>query len=69
MAGISLSEAIGAFERRFASAHPDLYHRLRAMTYFEDAEREPEPVLVRPAAWRDVRGFFEEKVRAIWKQP
>jgi predicted nucleotidyltransferase component of viral defense system len=27
---MSLAEAIRAFERRFASANPDLYHRLRA---------------------------------------
>jgi predicted nucleotidyltransferase component of viral defense system len=68
-AGMTLAEAIGAFERRFASANPDRYHRMRALTYFDDAEMEPEPALVRRVEWRDVRTFFEEHVRAIWKGP
>ncbi len=30
-------------------AKPDLLHRLKALTYFEDAESEPEPRLLRAA--------------------
>jgi hypothetical protein len=67
-AGLSLRATVAAFERKFASAHPDLYHRLRALTYFDDAEVEPEPILLRPVAWPNVRRFFEEQVRAIWRQ-
>jgi hypothetical protein len=64
--GIGLTGAIDAFKSRFASAHPDLLHRLKALTYFEDAEREPELIMLRPVAWLDVRSFFEREVRAIW---
>ncbi|HEX3346156.1 MAG TPA: nucleotidyl transferase AbiEii/AbiGii toxin family protein, partial [Polyangiaceae bacterium] len=40
--GLSLDAAFDAFRGRFASASPDVYHRLRALTFFDDAEREPE---------------------------
>jgi len=65
-AGLELPDALEAFRMRFASASPDIYHRLRALTFFDDAEREPEPVLLRPATWPEVRQFFREQVHAIW---
>jgi hypothetical protein len=67
--GLSFQQAIAAFEERFASAQPDLYHRLRALTFFDDAEREPEPNLVRLADWSAVRTFFVAQVKAVWKAP
>ena len=65
--GMPFADAIEAFRKRFASANPDVYHRLRAMTYFEDAEKEPEPLLLRPARWEDVKRFFEVAVRSVWR--
>jgi hypothetical protein len=65
---LGLEKALDAFERRFAAARPDLAHRLKALTYFEDAEREPEPLLLRPASWADVRAYFEGAVRAVWNR-
>jgi hypothetical protein len=43
-----LSAALAAFEARFASAHPDIIHRLKALTYFTTPKREPEPALLVP---------------------
>jgi hypothetical protein len=68
-AGLTLAQALAAFQARFASAEPDLYHRLRALTFFEDAEREPEPDLLRRADWASVRSFFEAEVKRIWQGP
>jgi hypothetical protein len=65
-AALTLEQAIAAFQERFASAKPDLYHRLRALTFFEDAEREPESLLLKPADWASVRSFFTAEVRRIW---
>jgi len=42
---------------------------MKALTYFDDAEREPDPLLLRPAAWPDVREYFQNEVRALWKRP
>ena len=65
--GLGLEGALSAFEKRFASAHPDVLHRLKALTYFEDAEREPELVMLKPVSWPEVRDFFEREVKALWR--
>jgi len=65
--GFDLSGALTAFEARFASARPDVLHRVKALTYFDDAEREPELLMIRPVAWPDVRAFFEREVTTWWK--
>jgi hypothetical protein len=62
-----LSGALSAFERRFASAQPDLLHRVRALTFFEDAEQEPDLLMLRPVEWADVRDYFEREARAWWQ--
>jgi hypothetical protein len=68
-AGLSLDAAFDAFRDRFASATPDIYHRIRALTFFDDAEREPELMLLRPAHWSEVRAFFETEARRLWTAP
>lgn len=65
-AGLGLSGALDAFSRRFSGAEPELLHRLKALTYFEDAEQEPEAALLKPVAWSEVRAFFESEVGALW---
>jgi hypothetical protein len=65
--GMGLTGALSAFQRRFASADPDLLHRMKALTYFDDAEREPELLMLKPVNWSGVRGYFEREVKAWWK--
>lgn len=65
--GFGLASALSAFEQRFAPARPDVLHRVKALTYFEDAEREPDLVLLRPVEWADVKAYFEREVTAWWK--
>jgi hypothetical protein len=66
--GLGLGGALRAFERRFAEHVPDVYHRVKALTYFEDAEREPELLMLRPVDWQDVRSYFEAEVKAWWQR-
>ncbi len=65
--GFRLIDLLGDFDEKFKSSHPDRYHRIRAMTYFDDAEREPLPSLLRPAEWSEVRAFFETSVTDLWR--
>jgi hypothetical protein len=65
--GFGLSGALDAFERRFASAEPDVLHRVRALTFFDDAEQEPELLMLKPVEWAEVREYFEREARAWWQ--
>lgn len=64
--GLSLRGALSAFEQRFAAANPDVLHRVKALTYFEDAEREPDLLMLKAVAWTDVRAYFEREMRQWW---
>jgi hypothetical protein len=66
-AGLSLDQVLSAHRERFARADPDPYHRLRALTFFDDAEREPEPMLLKVVDFTAVRAFFAEEAKRIWE--
>lgn len=60
-AGVSLESAGAAYRQRFGRAEADLYHVYRALTFFDDAEREESlPEGMSPRKWREVRSFFED---------
>lgn len=40
-AGMGLEGCLAAYRERYGRREADLYHVLRALTYFDDAEREP----------------------------
>lgn len=41
---------------------------LKALVYFEDAEKEPMPRMPGKASWREIKNFFEREVPAIAKK-
>ncbi len=57
--GVSLDSALDAYLRRFGKAEPDLYHVLRSLTFFEDAEQEAlMPAGLTTAHWEPLRQYF-----------
>jgi hypothetical protein len=59
-AGLSLRQAADAYVAKFHVAESDLYYVLRALTYFDDAEKDDvyPPGLTR-RRWEQVKEFFE----------
>jgi hypothetical protein len=53
-----LSEIFVYLQTKFAAQEYDLYHILRSLSYFEDAELEPPPKMLRPANWEQIKKFF-----------
>lgn len=56
--GFSLSILIDLFGKKYASLDYNIVHVQKGLVYFDDAEREPMPRMIRPAAWQDVKDFF-----------
>lgn len=49
------------YVRKFGVAETDIYHVLRALTWFEDADADPTPPRgLTPTRWREIRRWFEE---------
>jgi hypothetical protein len=61
-AGLSLREAADAYVAKFRLAESDLYHVLRALTYFADAESNPVyPQGLTRRGWERIKQYFEEE--------
>lgn len=60
MKKLSLEEAVSIFKKRFQSSGLNLYHTLRSLTYFEDADLEPDPNMMKGYEfyWEEVKSFF-----------
>ena len=57
-AGLTLEHAFTSFDRKYGTQRTDRYHRLRALAYFDDAEREPVPDMLVAFDWDEARRFF-----------
>ena len=51
----SLPELIGFFEKRYENIKYNKLHILKSLTYFEDAETEPMPIMIKNAAWGEIK--------------
>lgn len=51
----SLKELIGFFEKKFKDIKYNNLHILKSLAYFEDAEEEPMPIILKPAGWEEVK--------------
>ncbi|HDQ98870.1 MAG TPA: hypothetical protein ENN51_01085 [candidate division WOR-3 bacterium] len=56
------ASAVAHLRARFAGTGLNLYHVARSLAWFEDADVEPDPVLLVPAAWDEVKRFFREQL-------
>lgn len=62
-----LPALLQVFEQKFAGTGYNLYHLLKSLTYFADADAEPMPFMLRPISWPEVKKFFEARVRELWQ--
>jgi hypothetical protein len=66
----SLSQLIAAHRKRFGLAEPDPYHLVRALTYFEDAERVRRlPAGLTPKKWEEIKAYFRAEAPALIRRP
>jgi hypothetical protein len=57
-----LREILAWFDRKYAAAQVSRVHLFKALTYFDDAERQPMPDLLAPLTWDTVKRFFLTEV-------
>lgn len=53
------------FTAKYAGTGYDSYHFLRALTFFNDAEKEDLPEMIAPVDWNSAKKFFESEVKKI----
>jgi len=62
---ISLSRLLELFEKKYKEINYTMPHILKSLTYFEQAESEPMPEMIKEANWEQVKEFFETEAPKI----
>jgi hypothetical protein len=67
---LSIKETVDLFKRRFGHTNLNFYHVLRSLTFFEDAENEPDPQLTKDHyfQWEEIKAFFANRAKEFEKQ-
>lgn len=69
--GISIQQGCQYFKQRFDNTGIQYYSVLKGLTYFEDAESDPEPVWLQTDFsndWEDIKSFFIKNIKEFGKE-
>jgi hypothetical protein len=60
-----LDSILPLLRKRYAGIHYNEYHVLKSLVYFEDAECEPMPHMIKKVHWKDIKEKMIEEVRRV----
>lgn len=67
--GPSLRDYFNLLPRKYDSRKINVYHILKSLVYFDDAETEPMPLMLEPFNWKECKAFFTREAHAIVLPP
>lgn len=53
-----LKKIFNFYQQRFANLNINLYHAAKSLTYFEPADQEPLPKMIKSISWQQTKQFF-----------
>ena len=56
--GWDLEELLSVLPHKYPGADINLYHMVKSLSYFDDAEREVMPVMLKDISWQSVKEYF-----------
>jgi len=65
---MTLKEAFDLYDKKFGALSQNKIHLLKSIVYFEDAEDDKMPQMIKPVRWHAVREFFIREQRKIVKE-
>jgi len=64
----TLVEALDLYDKKFKVLHQNKLHILKSLVYFEDAELDAFPKMIKKVDWKQIKVFFEKEVNKIIKE-
>lgn len=62
---LSLRQSLELATKKYGANRANRYQLLKSLTYFDDAEREPMPRMLRPVDWDACKRFFIQAARDV----
>ena len=56
------------FEKKYRGVNYNLFHLVKSLTYFINAEEQEMPQMIEKVSWEEVKKFFIEETRSITKK-
>ncbi len=64
----SLEKILKFYDQKYAKLSNNLFHIMKSLDYFEDAEPQKSPKMFRPISWDKVKSFFTQETKRIAKK-
>ena len=61
----SLSELIDFFEKKYRNIKYNKLHILKSLSYFDDAENEPMPTMIKEVEWKEIKDRIRVEVKKL----
>lgn len=61
----NLKEVLEFYNKKFKILHQNKIHILKSLTYFDDAEGDVMPDMLKQVSWKEVKAFFEREVKHL----
>ena len=55
---VPLESSFGLLEKKHRGVDYSLYHLIRSLTYFDDVDMEPDPIMTSDISWTRTRDYF-----------
>jgi len=65
---LTLREALDLYDKKFKTLRQNKIHVLKSLVYFEDAEKDKLPQMIKPVKWFLVKRFFISEQHKIAKE-
>ncbi len=53
------------FHEKYKGVGYQTYQIVKSLAYFEDAEKEPDPIMLIPYSWEEVKKYFIDECRKM----
>lgn len=64
----TLEDVLDWYREKYRGVQVNLVHYVKALTYFEEAEADPMPQMLKRVSWGEVKRFFEKEAPPLLKQ-
>jgi len=62
---IPLESLFGLMEKKYLGVDYSEYHLIRSLAYFDDADREPDPIMRSGVSWSETKDYFRAQQRSL----
>lgn len=65
---ITLEKSLKLYDKKFKALSQNKIHLLKSLVYFEDADKDKSPKMIKSIKWQKVKEFFIEEQKRLTKQ-